>query len=540
MIDSLESRRRDLQAQLDAEKTQAERNKLGQFSTPSALAIDILRYMVNLIPARQKISFLDPAIGTGVFYSAFRSVVKDVRIAEAMGVELDPYYGKPAAALWSDVGLKYKMGDFTSTTAAPRFNLIVCNPPYVRHHHLENGYKIRLQRRTAETSGMKLSGLSGLYCHFLGLSHGWMAENGVAAWLIPSEFMDVNYGNAVKHYLLHEVSLLHIHRFDPNDVQFADALVSSAVVIFRKAPPPAGHIVSFTFGGSLREPKLSRHVPSGDLAQEKKWTRFPAFDARSDSVAPTLADFFRIRRGLATGDNKFFMLTQDEIMRRGLPMEVFRPILPSPRHLPQDRVEADAKGLPQVEKKLFLLDVRMPESQIEKQYPALFEYLQEGRRKQLHDRYLCRHRDPWYAQEERPAPPLVCTYMGRSDGAEGRRPFRFILNLSQATAANVYLLLYPTGLLTAALRRDPSTIERVWDVLNSISADELVGEGRVYGGGLHKLEPKELANVRVPQLADIAQEPVQKLQSQLPLGPAEPTRRRYLGAPTARARRAAR
>jgi hypothetical protein len=45
--------------------------------------------------------------------------------------------------------------------------------------------------------------------------------------------MDVNYGKAVKHYLLSRVTLLHIHRFDPNGVQFADALVSSAVVWFR-------------------------------------------------------------------------------------------------------------------------------------------------------------------------------------------------------------------------------------------------------------------------------------------------------------------
>jgi adenine-specific DNA-methyltransferase len=55
-----------------------------------------------------------------------------------------------------------------------------------------------------------------------------MADDGYAAWLIPSEFMDVNYGAALKRYLTDHVTLIRVHRFDPADVQFGDALVSSS------------------------------------------------------------------------------------------------------------------------------------------------------------------------------------------------------------------------------------------------------------------------------------------------------------------------
>lgn len=40
-----------------------------------------------------------------------------------------------------------------------------------------------------------------------------------------------------------------------------------------------------------------------------------------------------------------------------------------------------------------------------------------------------------------------------------------------------------------------------WEVLNGISPNMLLAEGRVYGGGLLKLEPKELAGVPAQTLA---------------------------------------
>lgn len=501
-VERVETSRLRLQAQLDAKRTQRQRNELGQFATPPTLAEDILRCAAGWLPAHQKIRFLDPAVGTGAFYAALRSVIPATRIGEALGFEIDPHYGEPAAALWRNAGLDYRIADFTLATAMPRFNLLVCNPPYVRHHHLRMEDKARLQSATRAASGLELSGLSGLYCHFLGLSHAWMADGGLAGWLIPSEFMDVNYGRALARYLLDVVTLLHIHRFDPSDVQFADALVSSAVIWFRKARPPKDHDVRFTFGGTLAEPRLSRQVAARALAEEPKWTRFPIAGVRKKASIPTIADFFSIKRGVATGGNRYFILSADQMEARHLPREAFRLILPSPRHLPDDRIEADERGCPRLSRQLFLLDTSLTELEIERRHPALFAYLQEGRRRALPDRYLCRHRSLWYAQESRPAAPILCTYLGRGSTVR-KRPFRFILNRSEATAANVYLMMYPTPPLAGALARDPSLIERVWEVLNEITAVELLGQGRVYGGGLHKLEPRELASVRVPRLMDV-------------------------------------
>lgn len=497
-----------LQAELDAAKSQPERNRMGQFATPTGLAVDMLRYAKTSLRKPEKIRFLDPAIGTGSFYSALLSVFAKSQIDLAVGYEIDPHYAMPAKNLWAGSCLEMHLSDFTAAQAPAedeKFNLLICNPPYVRHHHIVNGDKQRLKTRARDACGVEINGLAGLYCYFLCLSHAWITEDGLAGWLIPSEFMDVNYGSAVKHYLLDKVTLMHIHRFDPNDVQFGDALVSSAVVWFHKALPPKNHSVRFTFGGSLQKPKLDRLVPVEAIRRDRKWTGYPVKGCCAVEGLSKLGDFFIIKRGLATGNNSYFILTDKYIAKRELPMGTFRPILPSPRYLPVDEIQADGKGNPLLEKKLFLLDCRLPEDEVEARYPSLWAYLEEGKTEGITDRYLCRHRSPWYKQENRPSAPFVCTYMGRSNKRNGR-PFRFILNNSKATAANVYLMLYPKPVIDRVLQANPELRKKVWFLLNEIGNEAMLSEGRVYGGGLHKIEPKELAQVSAIEIAKLFQD----------------------------------
>ena len=496
MIENLEARRIAIQADLDGLKTQEERNRLGQFATPSPLARAILAHAKDLLPQGSPVKFLDPALGSGAFYAALKRVFDPQSITCAAAFEIDPHYGKPAQELWEAQGLNLTHGDFTKAEPDPSYNLIICNPPYVRHHHLSAEDKARLHERSLGVTGCKLSGLAGLYVHFLLQAHAWMAPGAISGWLIPSEFMDVNYGREVKRYLLNKVTLLQIHRFSPDDVQFADALVSSAIVWIKNEAPAPDHRPLFTFGGTLSAPQITKPVSSKDLASEAKWSRFPRHEVRVAEVngSQQLGDLFSIKRGLATGDNKFFVLSEQQVKDRQIPKSALRPILPSPRYVKDDEVQADHDGLPTNVGRLYLLDPKMDEDEIRQAHPTLASYLDEGRENGVHEGYLCRGRKRWYDQEQRGPAPIVCTYMGRSDGKSGR-PFRFVRNRSQATVANTYLAMYPKPALQERLDKDPGLMDRLWQQLNEICPEVLLGEGRVYGGGLHKLEPKELSKV---------------------------------------------
>src|SRR5262245_25988444 len=132
-----EAGRQAEQLRLDRLKSAKERNRLGQFASPPALSLDIARYVRRLWSSRtDPVRFFDPAIGTGSFYSALRQAFPAEIIAEAVGVEIDPAFAQAAADLWAGTRLSIIRGDFTRQQPKRRANLILSNPPYVRHHHL--------------------------------------------------------------------------------------------------------------------------------------------------------------------------------------------------------------------------------------------------------------------------------------------------------------------------------------------------------------------------------------------------------------------
>lgn len=524
---SLELERLKIQHQLDKQKTQEERNKLGQFATPTKLAMEMLEYTKSLLPPNSEINFLDPAIGTGSFYSALLRTFPTSQITAAMGYEIDPLCGLPSTNFWNKQHLKLYITDFTQAIPPnindQKPNLLICNPPYVRHHHLQKAEKQRLQKRSEQETEIKLSEQAGLYAHFLLISHNWMAENGLAGWLIPGEFMSVNYGRQIKKYLLTKVTLLHIHCFNPNDVQFEDALVSSAIVWFKKSVPPDDHVAKLTYGGTLLKPKISKNISIQHLSSKAKWSGL-FLDTDNERIHVDenikrnqennilekkeeqllLSDFFDVKRGIATGANKYFILSQEQASEYQIPKEFLTPILPNPRNLKSNVIEADEYKNPILDQKLYLLTCNLPLEDVENKYLSLWKYLQIGIKTGINNGYLCQSRKLWYLQEKRPECTFLCAYMGRQN-SEKNTPFRFILNFSAATATNSYHILCPKPMLKKVLEDDPKVVIQVWQAFETIAPKILIEEGRVYGGGMHKLEPSELANVPAGNIFQLIQ-----------------------------------
>lgn len=496
----LEAARLRHQAALDAARPAAERNKLGQFATPPALAEDIARTVLRLTGTRQ-LDLLEPSCGTGALFSALLRCGGTGRLRQAVGIELDERYAAVAADLWGPHGLKVIERDFTDWVLDTdyRADLLVANPPYTRYHSLPPGKTAVLQERAERATGIRPSGLAGLYVHFVLLAHQVLAPGAVSAWLIPSEFLDTNYGQALKQYLRDTVTTIQIHRFNPHDVQFADALVTSAVVVFRNTPPgkhrPA---TAFTQGGSVHDPATTRTLHLSDIPTHAKWSRCWTGTDIADTTGPVLGDLFKIHRGISTGSNQFFIRPRHEIRELGIAEPSVQPILPPARRVTPPVVEADPGGWPANVEQLGLLGSTLPEDELRTQDPALWAYLHSAP-PAVRNRATVKARTPWYRHEPREPSPFLCTYMGRGVGEN--RPFRFIRNHSNAIATNSFLMLYPAPELREHL-------DAVHEALLGYTAADLRRTGRVYGGGLYKTEPNDLARLPADRiLATLPSEP---------------------------------
>ena len=172
-----------------------------------------------------------------------------------------------------------------------------------------------------------------------------------------------------------------------------------------------------------------------------------------------------------------------------LPSRFLCPVLPSPRYVKADIITADPRGVPRIERPLFSFRCQQPLYVLERTEPATADYIRAGERDGVNRGYLASRRDPWYSLEAREPSMFLCTYMGRS--STGQAPFRVFLNESRAIATNVYLMLYPKEPLRRTLD-DESARRGVLGCLKRIVASQWKGSGRVYGGGLHKVEPREL------------------------------------------------
>ena len=392
-------------------------------------------------------------------------------------------------------------GDFLSVNPDnfQKVDAVVCNPPFMRHQRISTSRKKKLARDVRKTSGFNVQRTSDLYVYFMLHAIQFLRDGGRMAFLCPTQYMETDYGEALRDYLARHLRIHAIIIFDENQRVFPNSLSTASLILFEKsklfknAKTNVIHIeelpsnVNFLKDGSTKVIRsgVSRKVDQASL-ESGKWTTQDTFHIREQPGFLALGDLMEVKRGIATGANKFFALSEPRRRELGIALKYVRPIIAKATFSPRTRFgRGDWRRLQANGAAVWLLNCG--DFNPDTLAAPLRTYLRKGRRLHLHERYLLERRNPWYAQEVRKPPAVLFTYMSNGNP-------RFILNATGCIPLNNLHCLYP--------KKHMRTME-VKALLAFLNSDfvrtRLRHFGRRYGNGLLKLEPRELNLIPVPK-----------------------------------------
>jgi len=511
------------------------RRERGQFRTPRHVS----EFMAAWSVTAGDDDVLDPGIGAGVLtacmYDEKQAAPEPSKVTEIWGVDVDAL-----AIVMASTGLKLENGDGSpnfhhsdymdtvvdgSSTRLdqrdperiPQVDAIVANPPYSRSHALKRD-RPRYSRILDAEAGVSITSQSPLFAYFFAHSKQFLEQGGRMAFITPSRFFDTVYGETLRAFLLDRFTIQAFIFLDLDTPVFGAADVMPCITMLEKRVTVDDHDTAFikvdewpavktlldAVNGAMTggtEFGLVNRVAQQELLVEHDWRNY--VNTKEVDTISGLTPFRQvadIKRGIATGKNDYFCLTQDEVEEWNLDRfhlaklirrtSGFKELNFTDNHWESRRETGDEVWL------LYCYDDEEKIRNVEDE--ALQTYLDHGREVGADESYLADHRDPWYVVDWRATPDIVATYMSK-DG------FRFIRNRANIRTLNNLHNITLEGF-------DDTQIDALLAYLNSTVADEITKRsGRRYARGLHKIEPNELKDVPVIDTRELPEDEIERL-----------------------------
>lgn len=466
----------------------------GQFWTPDWIAEPMTEYVL----ADRGGLLFDPAVGTGAFFRAAKVVAREKGLDVSFaGMEIDPATLSQALeyGLDQDDIASVRIGDFVLQPPKTKFQAIVANPPYIRHHRLDPKKKAELKQLATQIVGKKLDGRAGLHVYFLIRALSLLEENGRLAFIMPADTCEGKFAPDLWAWITRNFALDAVITFSPEATPFPNVDTNPLIFFIRNAPPQA----QFLWGKCYRAATnaLKRWVRSGlknvseqDLFVIARDLKEGLSTGLSREPFPNynykyvLGDFVRVMRGIATGANDFFFMTVEKARKLGIPEEYFVKAIGRTRDVPGNEITYETIERLEHQGRPTLL-LTLSGNDVETFPDSIRRYLREGESLGLPQRPLIAQRKPWYKMEVRVPPPFLFAYLGR-------RNSRFIRNTARVVPLTGFLCVYP---------RDSGEehLEHIWRILSHPdTAANLSKIGKTYGGGAVKVEPRLLEKLPIP------------------------------------------
>lgn len=472
----------------------AERKVLGRFYTDPEIAFALTGWGIRSTLDR----FLDPSYGGCAFLQAaavrLESLGCKEPVSQVFGVDIDGDAVEHLDAFANGRSVEnFRTADFLGVgpdAFGSRFHVVAGNPPYVRHHILSDNL-VEQARLALQGSPFRLPRTSGYWAYFVLHSLAFLEKGGRLAMLLPVALLNAEYAAAVRKALTESFANVRLALVKGRLVEDAEEAI---VVILADGfgSPNEGSTISLLDGGQAvhewckgdgdGRPFDLAHAGSGWKAVllGSRCKELLARLVQHDDVRD-LGSLARVRIGVVTGANRFFVLSQVQANKLGLPASSLRFALDSGTHLHSLSVEKkDLEAIRNQGHNMRLLAVS-PNGRS----AAVKRYIKSSAGRIAARNAKCRQRKVWYRIVDLAVPDAFFPYV--NDWSP-----RIVLNAAGALCTNAIHRIWwnvdAAGFDARLLALSSLTS------LAGLSAEIY---GRHYGGGALKLELGEVRKILI-------------------------------------------
>ncbi len=469
------------------------RKKYAQFFTPPPIARFMAKWLLGNVGLD---SVLEPAFGLGIFSRYLLSEKSDLKIK---GFEVDENILDQAKTIFDEnENVQLTLQDYISSDWETKYDGIICNPPYFKFHNYNN---ISMIEEVESKLCFKLNGFTNLYTLFLLKSIYQLNFNGRAAYIIPSEFLNSDYGKFVKSFLIQSKSVRHIIVINFEENVFEDALTTASIILCSN--DLVSNRVHFSVINKLSDlglieyeiaayPKYFNGYSTKLITELKPEIKWKAYYQEQNSLKynnlVSFSKYGKVVRGIATGANDYFTFNKSKAGKHNIDTKYLLPCICKAMDVKNACFSVDDfNALAENDKFCYLLNVMPPIDQ------NISNYLNSGLEKQVDKKFLTGSRNPWFALEKRlPAPIWVSVF--------NRTGLKFIRNEANIANLTTFHCIYPVNNeLFGGI-----DIDLFFAYLLTETAKEIFNDNcREYGNGLQKFEPNDINKAKMFDLQKI-------------------------------------
>ncbi|RAZ81522.1 class I SAM-dependent methyltransferase [Planococcus halotolerans] len=469
----------------------------GRYYTPYELAEFIVKWGTSDIDVQ---NILEPSCGDGVFLETLRNIDLKFNCTAVEIFEEEALIAQNRLIL--DDRFNIVVSDFyeryTNFLQHEKYQFIMGNPPYIRYQYLSPEQR-DIQSNILKMSGMNANKLINAWVAFVVAAINVMDENSKIGFIIPAELLQVKYSEQLRMYLMRELSEITIITF--NELIFPDVEQEVVVLMGRKKANHIGsHVMKILEFENVRDLITNyKHVDSTSHFQAidmntVKWTKYflnleenkLVQEIKNSTNCLTFGEIAEVDVGITTGNNKFFCVDHTTALEYDL-LKVSRPLIARSVNIPgvtfgnEDWQFNIQKGA-----RTYLLDFNnISEDQLTE---GQRRYIRQGEENEENVGYKCRIRQRWY----------VVPSIWEPDAFFLRRNYhypKFVINQNNTVSTDtMHRVAFNIGI---------DSKRAVLSYYNSIGFAFTELEARSYGGGVLEILPRELENVRIPNLFDI-------------------------------------